>query len=67
MKTSKNKVDMKALDSITDQVLKYKPPRNSPTQVRPKPVDAKESTPGASIPNSNNNIAGETPRTNRQD
>ena len=59
MKSTQNKIDMQALDTVTDQVLTHKPLHSSPMQMRPKPVDDKESTPGASMPKSTNKVTGE--------
>ncbi len=67
MMSYKSKIDMQALNPISDHVLKYTPPRNSPMQMRPSPVDAKESAPSASISNLINNVTGEASSSRNRD
>ena len=67
MDESKNRIDLQALDTITDRILQYTPPRSLTSQMRPTTVDAKESTSGASIPNSTDKITGEAQRNKNRD
>ena len=67
MKNADKKLFMQVLDSINDQKLLHAPQRKFLAKMRPKPVDANESTPAARILHSINNYSGESPRTKNRD
>ena len=67
MTKTTQKIDMKALNTITDQVLGHKPPQGSPSQRLAKTVDTKEPTPKLSHSNSTTNVNGEDSRNARRD
>ena len=61
------KPDMKASNTITDQVLRHMPPQSSSSQFLVKTVDSKESSPKVSHLNSTANANGEDSRNARRD
>ena len=67
MTETPQKTDMKASNTITDQVLRHMPPQGSSSQFLVKTVDTKESSPKLSHSNSTNNVNGEDSRTTRRD
>lgn len=62
-----NTLDMQSLDTITDRILQYTPPRNLISQLRTTPADVNEPTQSVSIPDAANDTSGETPRYSQQD
>ena len=67
MTETPQKTDMKALNTMTEQVLRHKPPQSSSSQFLVNTVDTKETSPKVSHLNSTTNANGEDSRKARRD